>query len=97
MLSRQHSIPSRRCRIRDLSLERRSPLREAIYQSTSNYSSTLRAKPTQPPTVPVDYYGTISNRLGPGRGLTFHLYWTILSIHNQFKLSMTLALIHSIR
>ncbi|CAF1067470.1 unnamed protein product [Adineta ricciae] len=51
-LSRQHSVPSRRCRIRDLSLERTS----------TNHLTNGRVKPTQPPTVPQDYYGTISNR-----------------------------------
>lgn len=65
-LSRQHSIPSRRCRIRDLSLERHSPMREQMYQSTINYSANGRAKPTQPPSIPQDYYGTITHRLSPG-------------------------------
>ncbi|CAF2134158.1 unnamed protein product [Rotaria magnacalcarata] len=64
-LSRQHSVPSRRCRIRDLSLERYSPMREQHYQSTLSNISNGRAKPTQPPTVPPDYYGTIGNRLSP--------------------------------
>nr|AMP82809.1 MTSS1-like protein A-like protein [Adineta vaga complex sp. C JFF-2016] len=66
-LSRQHSIPSRRCRIRDLSLERHSPMREQHYQSTMNNISNGRIKPTQPPTVPADYYGTMTNRSSPGR------------------------------
>jgi hypothetical protein len=58
-LSRQHSVPSRRCRMRDLSLERNLPMKEQQYQST-------KVKPTQPPTVPQEYYGTITNRHGPG-------------------------------
>jgi len=61
-LPRQHSIPSRRCRMRDLSLERHPPMREQLYQSTINYSAYGRAKPTLPPQVPADYYGSISNR-----------------------------------
>jgi len=63
-ISRQHSIPSRRCRIRDLSIERRSPMREQQqhYQTMMTNISNGRIKPTQPPTVPQDYYGTISNR-----------------------------------
>ncbi|CAF1603274.1 unnamed protein product, partial [Adineta ricciae] len=63
-ISRQHSIPSRRCRIRDLSLERHSPMREQHYQSTmSNNLVNGRVKPTQPPVAPADYYGTMTNRL----------------------------------
>lgn len=62
-LSRQHSIPSRRCRIRDLSIERRAPMREQHYQTMMTNISNGRVKPTQPPTVPQDYYGTISNRI----------------------------------
>ncbi|CAF1331523.1 unnamed protein product [Adineta steineri] len=54
-LSRQHSVPSRRCRMRDLSLER----------SSINNISNGRIKPTQPPIVPQDYYGTIINRHSP--------------------------------
>ncbi|CAF0921030.1 unnamed protein product [Rotaria sordida] len=64
-LSRQHSVPSRRCRMRDLSLERYSPMREQHYQSTLSNISNGRIKPTQPPTVPQDYYGTMTNRLSP--------------------------------
>ncbi|CAF2498378.1 unnamed protein product [Rotaria sp. Silwood2] len=64
-LSRQHSVPSRRCRMRDLSLERYSPMREQHYQSTLSNISNGRVKPTQPPTVPQNYYGTITNRLSP--------------------------------
>ncbi|UJR30738.1 hypothetical protein I4U23_018258 [Adineta vaga] len=68
-ISRQHSIPSRRCRIRDLSLERHSPMREQNYQSTMhNNIANGRIKPTQPPTVPLDYYGTMmTNRSNPGK------------------------------
>ncbi len=65
-LSRQHSVPSRRCRIRDLSLERNPPTREQHYQTILTNISNGRVKPTQPPTVPQDYYGTITNRHSPG-------------------------------
>ncbi|CAF0963739.1 unnamed protein product [Adineta steineri] len=64
-LSRQHSVPSRRCRIRDLSLERHSPMREQHYQSTMNNITNGRVKPTQPPTVPSDYYSTMTSRHSP--------------------------------
>ena len=57
----------RRCRIRDLSLERYSPMREQYYQSTISNISNGRVKPTQPPTVPKDYYSTNKSRLSPGR------------------------------
>ncbi len=53
-------------RIRDLSLERYSPMRDQIYQSTMSNISNGRVKPTQPPTVPQDYYGTITNRPNSG-------------------------------
>ncbi|CAF3463734.1 unnamed protein product [Rotaria sp. Silwood1] len=76
-LSRQHSVPSRRCRIRDLSLERYSPMREQHYQSTLSNISNGRVKPTQPPTVPQDYYGTITNRLSPGR-INFRMLYFII-------------------
>jgi len=60
-LSRQHSVPSRRCRMRDLSLERHSSMTEQqTYQST--YVNGGRAKPTPPPSIPPDYYGTLTNR-----------------------------------
>ena len=59
-LSRQHSVPSRRCRMRDLSLERHSSMTEQTYQSGG------RAKPTAPPSVPPDYYGTLTNRSAQG-------------------------------
>jgi len=42
-------------------------MREQLYQSTMNNISNGRIKPTQPPTVPQDYYGTITNRISPGR------------------------------
>ncbi len=60
-------MPSRRCRIRDLSLERHLPMREQHYQTIMSNISNGRVKPTQPPTVPQDYYGTIKNRLSSGR------------------------------
>ena len=60
-LSRQHSVPSRRCRVRDLSLERHSPMKEQPYASING-----RAKPTPPPSIPQDYYGTLTNRASPG-------------------------------
>ena len=63
-LSRQHSVPSRRCRIRDLSLERPPSIKEQPHLNNG------RAKPTQPPSVPQDYYGTINTRLSPGTQAT---------------------------
>ena len=63
-LSRQHSVPSRRCRMRDLSLERHSSMTEQTYQSTCVNGG--RAKPTAPPSVPPDYYGTLTNRSAQG-------------------------------
>jgi hypothetical protein len=45
--------------MRDLSLERNLPIKEQQYQST-------KVKPTQPPTVPQEYYGTIINRHSQG-------------------------------
>ena len=62
--------------MRDLSLERHPPMREQIYQSTINYSAYGRAKPTLPPQVPTEYYGTISNRFSSGMCL---LIWSLLS------------------
>jgi hypothetical protein len=44
---------------------------EQQYQSTTNNISNGRSKPTQPPTIPQDYYGTITNRLSPG----IHYYY----------------------
>ena len=70
-------MPSRRCRIRDLSLERYSPMREQHYQSTISNISNGRVKPTLPPTVPQEYYGTINSRLSSGRRsflLLFEIY-----------------------
>ncbi|CAF1488264.1 unnamed protein product, partial [Didymodactylos carnosus] len=51
VLSRQHSVPSRRCRIRDLSLERCSPMRD---------HPNSRLKVAQPPLLP-EYYGMRAN------------------------------------
>ena len=68
MLSRQHSVPSRRCRMRDLSLERHPPINEPLYQSSS-----ARAKPTPPPAVPQDYYGTLTNRSNTGSNRFFSI------------------------
>jgi hypothetical protein len=65
-LSRQHSVPSRRLRVRDLSLERHLSIKEQQYQSTTNNISNGRMKSTQPPTIPQEYYGTITNRFSPG-------------------------------
>ncbi len=48
-------------------------MREQHYQSTMNNISNGRIKPTQPPTVPQDYYGTITNRISPGRMNAFFL------------------------
>jgi len=52
-LSRQHSLAARRCRVRDLSLERHS--------SITNTNGRIKVSQTQ------DYYGTMTNRLSPGR------------------------------
>jgi hypothetical protein len=41
-------------------------MKEQQYQSTTNNISNGRIKLTQPPTVPQEYYGTITNRLSPG-------------------------------
>ncbi len=41
-------------------------MREQHYQSIMTNISNGRVKPTQPPTVPQDYYGTITNRLSSG-------------------------------
>ena len=53
--------------MRDLSLERYSPMREQHYQSTISNISNGRVKPTQPPTVPQDYFNKNKSRLSPGR------------------------------
>jgi hypothetical protein len=42
-------------------------MREQHYQSIMTNISNGRVKPTQPPTVPPDYYGTLTNRLSSGR------------------------------
>ena len=55
--------------MRDLSLERHLPMREQHYQSHTSTISNGRVKPTQPPTVPQDYYGTMMNPMSPGTGL----------------------------
>ncbi|CAF3785131.1 unnamed protein product [Rotaria magnacalcarata] len=55
ILSRQHSVPSRRYRICDLSLERNLPMKE---QSITNNITNERVKSIQSPTVPQEYYGT---------------------------------------
>ena len=45
-------------------------MREQHYQSTMNNNIVNgRMKPTQPPTVPADYYGTMTNRSNAGRRL----------------------------
>ena len=55
--------------MRDLSLERHLPMREQHYQSHISTISNGRVKPTQPPTVPQDYYGTMMNLISPGTRL----------------------------
>jgi hypothetical protein len=57
-------------------------MREQHYQSSISNISNGRVKPTLPPTVPQDYYGTISNRLSSGKriSLFFHVLKIILSI-----------------
>ncbi|CAF3850709.1 unnamed protein product [Rotaria sp. Silwood1] len=62
-LSRQHSVPSRRYRMRDLSLERHSPMKE---QLTTNHVNNGRVKAIQSPTVPQEYYGTIIEQHSAG-------------------------------
>jgi hypothetical protein len=42
-------------------------MRDQHYQTIITNISNGRVKPTQPPTVPQDYYGTITNRLSPGK------------------------------
>lgn len=82
-MPRQHSIPSRRCRMRDLSLERHPPMREQLYQSTINYSAYGRAKPTLPPQVPADYYGSISNRFSSG--MSRSIFQSLIERKNRVK------------
>ena len=45
-------------------------MREQHYQSSISNISNGRIKPTLPPTVPQDYYGTISNRLSSGKRIS---------------------------
>lgn len=68
-LSRQHSVPSRRCRVRDLSLERHSPMKDRPSQQPQLHPTMTngRIRATQPPAVPQDYYGIITNHLNPGK------------------------------
>jgi hypothetical protein len=52
--------------MRDLSLERHSPMNEQQSQQNQLTTNNGRVRPTQPSAVPQDYYGTITNRLSPG-------------------------------
>ena len=50
-------------------------MREQHYQTIMTNISNGRVKPTQPPSVPQDYYGTLSNRPNSGRMiLSTHVY-----------------------
>jgi hypothetical protein len=54
-------------------------------QSTTNNISNGRVKPTQPPILTQDYYGTITNRLSPG----IKILLSILCGNRIFLLSAT--------
>lgn len=57
-------------------------MREQHYQSIMTNIANGRVKPTQPPTVPQDYYGTITNRLSTGRRTSLIL---LLNSNKQFN------------
>lgn len=57
--------------MRDLSLERHSPIKDRPTQQQQQQQcqptmTNGRARPTQPPAIPQDYYGTMTNHLNPG-------------------------------
>lgn len=62
-LSRQHSVPSRRCRVRDLSLERNSPMKERSSQQPQIHPTMTNGRIRA---IPQDYYGIIPNHLNSG-------------------------------
>ncbi len=57
-------------------------MREQHYQSIMTNISNGRVKPAQPPTVPPDYYGTLTNRLSSGR-MTFSIRF--INVYDEFN------------
>lgn len=52
--------------MRDLSLERHSPIKDRPTQQCQPTMTNGRARPTQPPAIPQDYYNPMTNHLNPG-------------------------------
>lgn len=56
-------------------------MREQHYQTIMTNIANGRVKPTQPPTIPQDYYGTITNRLSTGKKIYLIL---LCNLHERF-------------